>query len=84
MSRVEVLRGSGSWLYGTNAIGGVVNIITDEGGGQPARGKVLVEGGGLGLFRGRAQVAGATGASRVLYSAGVSHFNVGRGIDGEV
>src|SRR5207237_7273757 len=32
VSRVEVLRGSGSSLYGTNAIGGVVNLITDEGG----------------------------------------------------
>ncbi|HEY0101604.1 MAG TPA: TonB-dependent receptor plug domain-containing protein, partial [Pyrinomonadaceae bacterium] len=80
VSRIEVLRGSGSSLYGTNAIGGVVNIITDEGGG-PLHGSVLAEGGGLGLFRGRAQVAGGTGASRVLYSAGVSHFNTTRGID---
>ena len=83
VSRIEVLRGSGSSLYGTNAIGGVVNIITDEGGGSPLRGSVLLEGGGLGLFRGRAQLAGATGASRVTYSAGVSHFNVARGIDGD-
>ncbi|MGI9104917.1 MAG: TonB-dependent receptor [Pyrinomonadaceae bacterium] len=82
LSRVEVLRGSGSSLYGTNAIGGVVNIVTDEGGG-PVRGNVLLEGGGLGLFRGRAQLAGGTGANRVTYSAGVSHFNVARGIDGD-
>lgn len=33
VSRVEVLRGSGSSLYGTNAIGGVINLVTDEGGG---------------------------------------------------
>ncbi|HEY0083694.1 MAG TPA: TonB-dependent receptor, partial [Pyrinomonadaceae bacterium] len=82
VSRVEVLRGSGSSLYGTNAIGGVVNIITDEGGG-PFRGSLLSEGGGLGLFRGRAQVAGGTGANGVIYSAGVSHLNVARGIDGD-
>src|SRR5919107_132581 len=31
--RVEVLRGSGSSLYGTNAVGGVVNLVTEEGGG---------------------------------------------------
>ena len=31
--RVEVLRGSGSSLYGTNAVGGVVNIVTRPGGG---------------------------------------------------
>jgi iron complex outermembrane receptor protein len=82
VSRVEVLRGSGSSLYGTNAIGGVVNIITDEGGG-PLRGSVLAEGGSLGFFRGRAQIAGGTGANRVVYSAGVSHLNVTRGIDGD-
>jgi iron complex outermembrane receptor protein len=82
VSRVEVLRGSGSSLYGTNAIGGVVNIVTDEGGG-PARGNVLLEGGGLGLFRGRARLAGGTEANRITYSAGVSHFNVTRGIDGD-
>ncbi|HEX8633569.1 MAG TPA: TonB-dependent receptor [Pyrinomonadaceae bacterium] len=82
VSRVEVLRGSGSSLYGTNAIGGVVNIITDEGGGR-TRGSLLAEGGGLGLFRGRAQIAGGTGTNRVAYSAGVSHLNVARGIDGD-
>ncbi len=81
-NRVEVLRGSGSSLYGTNAIGGVVNIVTDEGGG-PTHGQLLAEGGGLGLFRARAQLAGGSGANRVAYSASVSHLNVARGIDGD-
>lgn len=80
VDRIEVLRGSGSSLYGTNAIGGVVNIVTDEGGG-PTRGNVLLEGGSLGLFRGQAQVAGGTDANRVIYSLGVSHLNVARGVD---
>ncbi|MEP6741943.1 MAG: TonB-dependent receptor, partial [bacterium] len=80
LDRVEVLRGSGSSLYGTNAIGGVVNIVTDEGGG-PAHGNILAEGGGLGLFRGRAQLAGGT--SHFGYSAGATHLNVTRGIDGD-
>ena len=81
--RVEVLRGSGSSLYGTNALGGVVNVVTDEGGG-PFHGQLFAEGGGLGFLRGRAQVAGsAGGAERVVYSAAVSHLNVSRGVDGE-
>jgi len=81
--RVEVLRGSGSSLYGTNAIGGVVNVVTDEG-GAPFRGNLLVEGGGLGFARARAQFAGGAGqADRVIYSAGVSHLNVARGVDGD-
>ncbi|HVF50726.1 MAG TPA: TonB-dependent receptor, partial [Pyrinomonadaceae bacterium] len=82
-NRVEVLRGSGSSLYGTNAVGGVVNVVTDEGGG-PFHGNLLAEGGGLGYFRGRAQVAGGAGvADRLIYSAGVSHLNVARGVDGD-
>ena len=80
VDRLEVLRGSGSSLYGTNAIGSVINIVTDEGGG-PTRGNLLLEGGGLGLFRGRAQVAGGT--STLNYSGGITHLNVTRGIDGD-
>lgn len=82
VSQVEVLRGSGSSLYGTNAIGGVINLVTDEGGG-PVHGSLLAEGGGLGLFRGRAQVAGGTPSNGIVYSAGFSHLNVTRGIDDE-
>ena len=79
--RVEVLRGSGSSLYGTNAVGGVINVVTEEGGG-PFRGSLLAEGGGLGTFRGRAQVSGGAGeADRLAYSAAVSHLNVSRGVD---
>src|ERR1700752_628094 len=80
VGRLEVLRGSGSSLYGSNAVGGVVNIVTDEGGG-PIHGSVLAEGGGLGLFRTRSHIAGGVNHNRVVYSAGVSFFNVTRGID---
>ena len=34
IKRIEVLRGSGSVLYGDNAVGGVVNIITKKGEGD--------------------------------------------------
>ncbi len=82
VSQVEVLRGSGSSLYGTNAIGGVINLVTDEGGG-PFHGTLLAEGGGLGMFRGRAQLAGGTRSNSLVYSGGFSHLNVTRGIDGQ-
>ena len=82
VSRVEVLRGSGSSLYGSNAIGGVINIVTDEGGG-PVHGNVLAEGGGLGMFRGRGQLAGGFHNNDIVYSAGFSHLNVTRGVDGQ-
>lgn len=79
--RIEVLRGSGSSLYGSNAIGGVINVVTDQGGG-PLRGEVSAEGGGLGLFRGLAKFSGGARENRLQYSAGVSHLNVNGGIDG--
>jgi vitamin B12 transporter len=82
VSRVEVLRGSGSSLYGSNAIGGVINLVTDEGGG-PIHGNVLAEGGGLGMFRARGQVAGGSRNNSIVYSAGFSHLNVTRGVDGQ-
>src|SRR6185295_18724049 len=82
VSRLEVLRGSGSSLYGSNAVGGVVNVVTNEGGG-PVHGSVLGEGGGLGLFRTRAQLAGGVNNNRVVYSGGFSFYNVSHGIDDE-
>ena len=45
------LRGSGSSLYGSHASAGVVNVITDQGGGV-LRGEAGAEGGGLGMARG--------------------------------
>ncbi len=80
ISRIEVLRGSGSSLYGSNAVGGVVNLVTNEGGG-PIHGSVLAEGGGLGMFRTRARFAGGANNNRVVYSGGFSFLNVSRGVD---
>ncbi len=79
--RVEVLRGSGSSLYGSNSIGGVYNIVTDAGGG-PLRGEFAGEGGGLGVVRGLAKVAGSGLNNRFEYSAGLAHLNVNGGVDG--
>ncbi|HKE27578.1 MAG TPA: TonB-dependent receptor [Bryobacteraceae bacterium] len=79
--RVEVLRGSASALYGTNAVGGAVNIITDEGGGR-TRGSILLEGGSLGEVRTRAQIAGGLGDGRIQYSTGIAETDFTTGIGG--
>jgi vitamin B12 transporter len=79
--RMEVMNGAGSSLYGSNAIGGVVNILTDGGGGR-TRGSVLAEGGSLGAMRGRAQVAGALAGDRLQYSVGLAYVDVTGGIGG--
>jgi iron complex outermembrane receptor protein len=60
IERIEVIRGGGSVLYGDNAVGGVVNIITKKGGGQPS---VQAEalGGSYGLNIQRASSQGSLG-----------------------
>jgi iron complex outermembrane receptor protein len=79
--RVEFLRGSGSSLYGTNAIAGAVSLDSNTGGGA-LHGAIRLEGGGLGLFRGTLNVAGGVAADRFVYSGGVSHLNVSKGVRG--
>jgi len=81
-NHIEVLRGAGSSLYGTDATGGVVNIVTDSGGGR-TRGSISIDGGSLGSIRGSAHLAGSVGGGRIQYSAGVTHWNVLDGIDGD-
>jgi vitamin B12 transporter len=78
--RIEVLRGAGSSIYGTNAIGGVVNFVP----GTAAPGlhfDVGAEGGGLRTFRERFKVSG--GGKRTDFSVGVNRLDVRRGVDGE-
>jgi iron complex outermembrane receptor protein len=79
--RIEVLRGTGSSVYGTNATGAVVNLVSGEGGG-PLHGRVEAEGGGLGAARGAARLSGGALAQRLQFSAGLQHLNVTRGADG--
>lgn len=79
--RIEVLRGSGSSVYGTHAMGGAVNLVTDHGGG-PVRGEVAGEGGGLGFGRGLAKMTGGALDDRLQYSGGVTYLNVSGGVDG--
>ncbi|WP_031499424.1 TonB-dependent receptor [Bryobacter aggregatus] len=79
--KVEILRGSGSSLYGSNAVGGTINVVTPQGGG-PASGDLQVEGGNLGLFRTRGAVSGGVKDNRLIYSAGLLHLNVMSGVDG--
>ena len=80
-SRIEVLRGSGSSLYGTNSMSGTINIITNQGGGAP-RGDIDYQGGGLGLNRGLARVIGGAFGNRLTYSGGFAHLNEISGVNG--
>src|SRR5256714_4687675 len=71
IAQVEVLRGPQSSLYGSDAIGGVVNIVTKTGEGPPQfTGRI--EGGSFDTFNQSASVRGSV--SRFRYSFNVAHF----------
>lgn len=59
-SRVEVLRGQQSSLYGSDAIGGVVSYTTLSGREKPGY-MARAEGGSMGTFSGGARAAGVAG-----------------------
>lgn len=82
VDRVEVLRGSGSSLYGTNAVGGAINVVTQEG-GSPFHGQIQAESGNLGHNRGRGVIGGGALQDRLKYTAGFMHLNVRHGVDGQ-
>ena len=73
ISQIEVLRGPQSSLYGSDAIGGVVNIVTKTGEGPPQFTGRL-EGGSFETFNQSASVSGSV--SRFRYSFNVAHFLV--------
>jgi iron complex outermembrane receptor protein len=80
LERVEILRGSGSSIYGTNAIGGVINLVPTTGAGS-AHFEAGVEGGTLALFRERLRGSGGVG-KRAGFSFGLTRVDVRRGVDG--
>lgn len=59
-AKVEVLRGQQSSLYGSDAIGGVIQYITLTGAEAPGF-SARAEGGSFGTFTGGARMAGVTG-----------------------
>lgn len=49
LDRIEVVKGASSALYGSDAIGGVINLITREP-RSPLEGDIVISGGSLGAF----------------------------------
>jgi len=61
IERIEILKGSQSTLYGSDAIAGVINIITKKGGGKPFAGNGLLSYGSNNSIRANAGINGKTG-----------------------
>ncbi|HEX7408680.1 MAG TPA: TonB-dependent receptor [Candidatus Binatia bacterium] len=74
VGRIEVLRGAGGALYGSQAIGGVVNVISKKGEGAPHF-SVASAGGNVGTSSQLATAAGESGM--VAYSASLGYVTSG-------
>ena len=87
VASIEVLRGAQSTLWGSQAIGGVVNIVTPSP-TKPLEGAASLEGGAFGQADGRLSISGVTeglswGLSGESFAnTGVSAFRGGREPDG--
>ena len=71
IERVEILPGPQSTLYGSDALGGVINIITSSGEGEPH----LALSGQIGSWKtNQVQITSAGEWRRLAYSLSLSHF----------
>ncbi len=61
VERVEILKGSQSTLYGSDAVAGVINIITLKGGGKPLNASAGLSGGSFGTYKIAAGIDGKAG-----------------------
>jgi len=71
IDRIEIIRGPQSTLYGSDALGGVINIITRQKQGKP-KFHLSSYGGTYETMLGKAEVSGST--KRLAYSLGGSYF----------
>lgn len=69
IEQIEVLRGPQSILYGSDAIGGVINILTPTG-ADGLQGSLYLEGGAFDTFRAGGNIAGGTEKLNFSLSAG--------------
>jgi iron complex outermembrane receptor protein len=74
VERIEIVRGSGSVLYGDNAVGGVINIITKRP-GKPFTAQAEGVAGSYGYYKGTASVGGTWGPLSAILSANYQDTN---------
>ena len=71
IDRIEIIRGPQSTLYGSDALAGVINIITKKGSGKP-KFTISTEGGSYNTYKGALGSSGAL--NKMNYSLALSKF----------
>lgn len=80
IDRIEIVRGPQSSLYGSDAMSGVINIITRKGAEGETRRTATIQGGSYGTLQATASASGATGpltwslGVTDMYSAGFPNY----------
>jgi vitamin B12 transporter len=72
IERIEILRGPQGVLYGSDSIGGVINIVTRRGEGKP---RLVVSGMGGSFGTGRSSMSLSGGDEKQYYSISGSYFS---------
>jgi vitamin B12 transporter len=75
IDRIEVLRGPQSTLYGSDAIGGVIDVLTKRGGSSPFAVAASAEGGSFDTWHVNAGTNGTNGP--VEYGAALNYYDTG-------
>ncbi len=83
VERVEVVKGPQSTLFGSDAMGGVVNIITRSPVGAPSTGALSLTAGSFGRRDANASIAGSEGRFGYVLDGGYRHQDLTPGFSGD-